>query len=93
VRAVVNYRVCELAKRLSLIVVTICKSPINPITNPNPVSSRYILHRIRLLQIEPRGVGKIAAHDSRAKISIFFSTVRDLHFRSLRFKLLMLLIL
>jgi hypothetical protein len=39
VRAVVNCRVCELAKALYLLVVTICKCSINPITNPNPVFS------------------------------------------------------
>jgi hypothetical protein len=37
--AIVNCRVCELAIPLQLIVVTISKSPINLITNPNPMSS------------------------------------------------------
>jgi hypothetical protein len=36
VRAVVNYGMCELAVALDLIVVTVCKSPINPITNRTP---------------------------------------------------------
>jgi hypothetical protein len=34
--AVVNRKVCELAIALYLIVVTSFKTPINPITNPNP---------------------------------------------------------
>jgi hypothetical protein len=36
VRAVVNCRVCELATALWLLLVTFCKSSVNPITNPNP---------------------------------------------------------
>jgi hypothetical protein len=39
VRAVVNYRVCELEIQLELLVVTIFKSPRNPISNPNLVYS------------------------------------------------------
>jgi hypothetical protein len=39
VRAVVNCRVCELTIVLQLLVVTICKWSINPVTNPNPVYS------------------------------------------------------
>jgi hypothetical protein len=38
-RAVVNCSVHELAVALLLIVITSFKSPINPITIPNPVSS------------------------------------------------------
>jgi hypothetical protein len=34
-----NCRVCELGIVLQLLVVTICKCSINPITNPNPVYS------------------------------------------------------
>jgi hypothetical protein len=37
VRALVNCKVRELARTLQLLLVTICKWPINPITNPNPV--------------------------------------------------------
>jgi hypothetical protein len=37
--AVVNCRVRELAIALYLLVVTICKCSVNPITNPNPVCS------------------------------------------------------
>jgi hypothetical protein len=37
--AVVNCWMCELAIALKLLVITICRSPINPITNPNPVHS------------------------------------------------------
>jgi hypothetical protein len=40
VRAVVNCRVCELAIALKLLVVTICKCSVNPITNPNAVCSQ-----------------------------------------------------
>jgi hypothetical protein len=36
---VVNCRLCELPIALELLVVTICKTSINPITNPNPVIS------------------------------------------------------
>jgi hypothetical protein len=36
VRTVVNCNVCESAIALLLIVVTSFRSPINPITNPNP---------------------------------------------------------
>jgi hypothetical protein len=39
VRAAVYCRVCELAIALSLLVVTICKCSVNPITNPNPLHS------------------------------------------------------
>jgi hypothetical protein len=39
VHAVVNCRVCELAIALELLVVRICKTEINPITNPNPVTN------------------------------------------------------
>jgi hypothetical protein len=39
VRAVVNCSVCELAIALYLLVVSICKCSINPITNPNPARS------------------------------------------------------
>jgi hypothetical protein len=39
VRVVVNYRVCDLAIALWLLVVMIHKCSINPITNPNPVYS------------------------------------------------------
>jgi hypothetical protein len=42
VRVVVNCRVCELATALYLLVVTICKCSINPITDPNPVYSHSI---------------------------------------------------
>jgi hypothetical protein len=36
-RSVVNCTVCESAIALELLVVTICKIVINPITNPDPV--------------------------------------------------------
>jgi hypothetical protein len=36
VRAAVNFKVCESVIALSLIVVTSFKTPINPITNPDP---------------------------------------------------------
>jgi hypothetical protein len=36
---VVRSQVCELVRMLQLCVVTICKSLINPIVNPDPVSS------------------------------------------------------
>jgi hypothetical protein len=39
VHAVMNCRVCELAIVLQLIVVMVCKHPINLITHPNPVCS------------------------------------------------------
>jgi hypothetical protein len=39
VRALVNCRVGELARVLYLFVITICKCSVNPIINPNPVSS------------------------------------------------------
>jgi hypothetical protein len=39
VRAIVNCKVCELAIQLELLVVTIFKSQINPISNPNLVYS------------------------------------------------------
>jgi hypothetical protein len=42
VRAVMNCKVCELAIASELLVVTICKSPIDPITNPSPVYSHSI---------------------------------------------------
>jgi hypothetical protein len=39
VRSIVDCTVCKLAMSLQLLVVTSFKSPIDPITNPNPVSS------------------------------------------------------
>jgi hypothetical protein len=39
VRAVVDCRVCELVTALQLLVVTICKCSVNPITIPNPIYS------------------------------------------------------
>jgi hypothetical protein len=42
VRAVVNCRVCELAIVLELLVFTICKCSINPITNPNSIYSQTL---------------------------------------------------
>jgi hypothetical protein len=36
VQAVMNCKVCELAKALELLLVTFCKNSTNPITNPNP---------------------------------------------------------
>jgi hypothetical protein len=35
-RAAVNFRVCELATALQLLVVMMCKWSVTPITNPNP---------------------------------------------------------
>jgi hypothetical protein len=43
VSAVVNCSVCELVTVLHLLVVTICKWSVNPITNPNPIySNSYV---------------------------------------------------
>jgi hypothetical protein len=42
IRAVVNYRTRELAIKLELFVVTICKYSIYQITNPNPVHTHSI---------------------------------------------------
>jgi hypothetical protein len=39
VRTLIKCIVCELAVALELIVVTSFKSPLNPITNPHPMSS------------------------------------------------------
>jgi hypothetical protein len=41
VRATVNCRVREITIVLHLIAVTICKSQISRITNPNPMSSHW----------------------------------------------------
>jgi hypothetical protein len=42
-QAVVNCSACELVTALELLVVTIFKSPVNPITNPNPVCSHSVV--------------------------------------------------
>jgi hypothetical protein len=39
VRGVVNYRLCEIEIALGLIIVTICKSTLNPISIPDLVLS------------------------------------------------------
>jgi hypothetical protein len=43
VRAIVNCKEGEVTLVLWLIVVAVCKSPRNPITNPNPISS-HLMH-------------------------------------------------
>jgi hypothetical protein len=48
VHAVVDCRVCELAVALELIVVTLCKSLINPITNPNPIFSHKLVTKFNI---------------------------------------------
>jgi hypothetical protein len=58
-RAVVNCRVCELAIALQLLVVTICKCSVNPITNPNPVYSHFITSQYTCIRFESFGVTKI----------------------------------
>jgi hypothetical protein len=40
---VVICRVCKLVRLLELLVVTSYKCSVNPIINPNPVSSHYIV--------------------------------------------------
>jgi hypothetical protein len=39
VRATVNCKLCELVKRLQLLLKSSCKSSINPVTTPNPMFS------------------------------------------------------
>jgi hypothetical protein len=51
VRSVVNYRVCELAIVLWLLVVTIHKCSVNSISNPNPVY-RHINTRDNIMEIK-----------------------------------------
>jgi hypothetical protein len=53
IRALVNCRVCELAIMLLLVVLTICKCSINPITNPNSACSHFIHVTIRYNMIVP----------------------------------------
>jgi hypothetical protein len=61
VRDVVNFRVCELAIALWLIVVECYKSKINSIPNPNPMSSQHmtvfnLLSASFLLHYLPKGI-------------------------------------
>jgi hypothetical protein len=43
VLAVMNYRLCKLVIALKLLVVTICKWSLNPVTSPNPVYRHSII--------------------------------------------------
>jgi hypothetical protein len=49
IRAVVNWRVSELAIVLQLLVVASFESPVNQITNSNTISSHYVRDNIILL--------------------------------------------
>jgi hypothetical protein len=70
VRAIVNCSVCELATTLYVLVVTICKRTINPITNPNPVYSHSIAWQYCLLK------GETLPHTSLPTVLVY------LHFGS-----------
>jgi hypothetical protein len=62
-RDIFNFRLCESAIALELVVVTIFKSPINPITNPYPFCS----HTNRVTVLKTTSASKMT-ENTREKI-------------------------
>jgi hypothetical protein len=73
--AVVNYRVCEFAIALQLLVFKICKCSINPLTNQNPIYSHSYTWQYYLLSSNT--CSQIEVHELFRGMSVnFFQTTQ-----------------